>query len=632
MSWAGLAERWTLFVGAALTVCLGVALVQSSLLLLISAATLDAPAGLSPVEQMRFDAANVVAVTVIAVTLALSAFLAVFIISTTFAFAVAQRRRDLALLRLVGGGRHQVRRLLLGEAVLLGGVGAVTGVPVGLAVMAFQSWSLAALDFVPDGFTGEWRTWALGVSAAVGVGLAVAGVLVAARRAARVQPLEALRDTGEAAEVMTRGRWVSGLLLTAGATALVVLAPLGGPAGGQAMAMCVSVLAALALTALAPLVVPAAAKLLPVRSSGVLARLVRANLRDDVRRSASTAAPLVVLVGLVLGQSGALTSFAVAGQAEQRRTTAADLVLETTGAEGSRAVALDGVATASTEVDVPVALTTGTGETAFTEITRGLVVDPAGYEAVHRGSGSLAALEGRAVAAGPGALGVSPGDTVGVRVGDVDLGRLPVVAAVPAAMGGGASLLLPAGLVPEQVLDSAPSRILIALEDGADAQRVSASLAALGTVSALEAWLERSAERGSETNTAILLVVTGLGGLYAVIGVVNAVVIAGSARRREFAVARATGLRRAQVLRMALAESWVVTAIGLLLGVLAAAGTLAAVAATTATVTGTVTVALPWALVAAVGVGAFVVTGITSALTAWSATRPAPVSLLAARE
>src|SRR3954452_13760996 len=102
LSRAGLAERWPLFIGAALTVCLGVALVQSSLLLLISAATFTAPAGLPAADRLRIADEAVAAVALLGVMLGFAAFLAIFIISSTFGFTVAQRRRDLALLRVVG--------------------------------------------------------------------------------------------------------------------------------------------------------------------------------------------------------------------------------------------------------------------------------------------------------------------------------------------------------------------------------------------------------------------------------------------------------------------------------------------------------------------------------------------------
>lgn len=237
MRCAGLAERWTLFVGALLSVTLGAALVQSSLLLLISAATLDPPPGSSAAERMNFSDNAAAAVAILGLVLGAATFLAGFIISSTFAFTVSQRRRDLALLRLVGGSRGQVRRLLLGEALLLGGLGAVIDIPGGLGVMTIQSRLMGTLGFVPASFAGEWRPWIISVSIATSLALAVAGVLVAARRAARTRPLEALRDTGEAARVMTASRWIAGLLFAGGTVALVIVAPHGGATGGQAIAM-----------------------------------------------------------------------------------------------------------------------------------------------------------------------------------------------------------------------------------------------------------------------------------------------------------------------------------------------------------------------------------------------------------
>ncbi|MDZ5446951.1 FtsX-like permease family protein [Micromonospora sp. 4G57] len=291
-----------------------------------------------------------------------------------------------------------------------------------------------------------------------------------------------------------------------------------------------------------------------------------------------------------------------------------------------------GLAAASTEIEAPVALTTGSGEMAYTWYSSALIIDPAAYERAHPGSAGLTALRGKAVAAGPGADGFSVGDTVGVRIGDVDLGRLPVVAAVPSAIGGGASLLLPPGLVPEDQLAEAPSRTFVTLAPGAEAEAVTTVLAGVGTIRGLDDWLAADDAARRATSTGVLLMVMGLGGLYALIGVVNSVVIASAARRREFAAGRATGLTRGQVVRMVLVESSIVTTIGLLLGALAAAGTYVAVLVTTSAVTGVATLSVPWPLVLSMVTGAFLLTGVTSTLTSWSATRPSSVSLLAARE
>jgi putative ABC transport system permease protein len=635
LSWAGLLERRGVFAGALLTVCLGVALVQSSLLLLLSTATAATPAGATPVQVMVADEARIVAVTVEAVSLALAAFLAVFVIASTFAFTVDQRRQELALLRLVGAGRRHVTRLLLGEALLLGVVGSVAGSALGVPVVAAQRWLMLRLGLLPAGTEVRWLPWVAPAAVVLGTGLAVAGVALAARRAARVRPLDALRAGEAPTAVMSRGRWLLGGGLAVAAVALAVLSPLGGPAGGRAMAVCVSLCAALALAVLAPLVVPAVTRVLPL-PRGVLTDLARANLSDEVRRSASTAAPLVVLVGLLLGQTGAAWSYTAAAQRELSATTAADLVVETTADVAGALSAVEGVAVASAEVDVPAALTTGEGEMAFTEILRVLVVDPDAYTAAHRGTGSLADLRGEAVAAGPGALGTPVGSRVGVRVGGTDLGRLAVVAAVPQTVGGGAALLLPAGLLPADVLAGAPSRVFVQLEPGADPAVVAPALRTAAGPDAevlpVADWLADAARSAGSTDASILVVVMGLGALYALVGVVNAGVVATSARRREFATARAGGMTRRQVVTGALLETWAVTGAGVVLGVLAAAGTLAAVLLTTASVTGSPSLDLPWLLVGAVLLGAFAVTGATGLWTSWSATRAAPVSLLRSRE
>ncbi|MEU4423362.1 FtsX-like permease family protein [Actinoplanes sp. NPDC024001] len=621
----GIAERWTLFVGAALSVCLGVALVQSSLLLLITAATMDPPPGLSPMAQMRFDDGRSAAVSMLGVVMGGAAFLAIFIISSTFAFTVEQRRRDLALLRLAGGSRGQLRRLLLGEAVLLGGLGAGLGIPAGLGVMAVHAWLMRRMGFVPDGFHGEWRSWIIGASLGTGLMLAVAGALAAAHRAARVRPLDALRDSGEAARVMTAARWVFGLLFLGGALALMIVAPHGGPDGGQAMAMNVPLCAAVAAAAFGPLLVPAVARLIPAGAGGPLGSLARANLRDGRRRSASVAAPVTVLVALVAGQAGASASFTTSGVEQLRRATAADLVVESSGPAGERIAAVPGVAAASTEIELPARATTGDADERETDTITVLVVDFPAYAEIHPGSAALRGLDPRTAATGPG--GDLAAGTARVELPGLDLGDLPVAAGVPAAASGGADLLLAAGLVPPAQLAAASSATFVRVQPGARPD-----LTAFGTVSTVDEWLATDAANRNATSNKIMVLVLGLGALYALVGVVNSVVIGAAARRREFAEARVTGLSRGQVIRSALAESSVVTVAGILLGLVAAAGAFVAAMTSTAAITGTATLDPPWLLLLGLTGVTLLATGVTSVITSWSATRERPVALLGARE
>ena len=120
--------------------------------------------------------------------------------------------------------------------------------------------------------------------------------------------------------------------------------------------------------------------------------------------------------------------------------------------------------------------------------------------------------------------------------------------------------------------------------------------------------------------------------VYTAVAMVNAVVIAAADRPGEFATARVAGLTRGQVMRMALGESVVVVAIGLLLGGLAAAGTVLGMAFAVRDVVGVTIVSVPWVLLGAIALAAAVVVGTATALTTCSATRTPPIRLIAARE
>ncbi|WP_199435080.1 FtsX-like permease family protein [Qaidamihabitans albus] len=614
LSWSTFRERGQLFLGALLTVCLGVALVQSSLLILLAAAI----------------GGYVEAITLLGMTLAIATFLAVFIVASTFAFTVAQRRRDLALLRLAGAGRGQLRRLLLAEAVLLGLFGTGIGVPLGMLVQRVQTGLLTGLGFVPPEFTVPWHDWILAVSAGIGVGVAVAGVLAASRRGARVRPLEALRETGEAARVITASRWFFGVLFLGGAVALATVSSFAGPIAAVPLSINVAITAAIGLSALSPLVVPLAGRVIGLLlRGGPLGTLAAANLRDGVRRSASTAAPLLVLVALLLGMSGTLTTLGAAAERELHQDLRADLVVTT---EGPLPVGeVPGVATASTELAVPVTLTVATVEDGETETdtAEAVAVDPAAYLRTHHRTaveGSLTDLHGDTIASAEHPLG----SVVEARIGERTV-PLRVVAVLPGSFGSGADVLLPRELVPAAVAAEAPAHTLVRLDPGADPTRVTAALGE-GRVETAEAWAARTAARQQDTSAGIMTVIMGLAGLYALIAVVNAVVIGAAERRREFAVARVSGLSRGQVVRAALVESWAVAAIGLFLGGLAAAGTVAGIGAAAARSTGAWLVGVPGPLVVAVVAGAFAVVGATSVLTSLVATRPRPVSLVGAGE
>lgn len=242
LSVATLRDRWQLFTGAVVAVALGVGLVQSALQVLAATDRPDLPPGLPAAERARIREGYVGAATLLGMSVVLAVFLTVFVVSTTFGFVVVQRRRELALLRLVGAGRGQLRWMLLAEGTLLGLVGTAAGLPLGVLGTWAQSELLIKLGMLPGWFVAPWNQGAVWAAGTVGLSTAVVGVLAAAWRASRVEPLQALVDLSPAVRVMTGWRWFWGLSALAG-TVLLVLVGQGSAdlVGGLVIALVVMV-------------------------------------------------------------------------------------------------------------------------------------------------------------------------------------------------------------------------------------------------------------------------------------------------------------------------------------------------------------------------------------------------------
>lgn len=643
MSFSTFRERWELFIGAVLSVAVGVALVQASLLVLAATGEPRIPAGLSRQAEDKIREGFVAAATVMGMTAFLAMFLAVFIVSSTFSFTVAQRRRDLALLRLTGGSRTQLRVLLLSESLLLGLVGSALGVPFGVLAKSAQTWLLVEIGLVPEGFTAPWRLWAVIVSGVVGVGVALTGVFTASLRAARILPLEALRETGEAARVMTPSRWFFGLSFATCTLAVVTWAQGANLIGAMMAALGISMFGAVAMSLLSPLVVPFLAWLFGVLVPGsTLVGLARANLRDGVRRSAATASPLIVLVSLLLGLAGTFGSLSAAGGEEAKRSLNAHLVVTSTGEEAERLPGIEGVAVASRQNAVDITITTQKTRNQRV-ITRnfysGIVaVDAADYARTHTlppARGDLTALTGDTVFTGPArnADRIDPGEVLLAEAGGQPL-RLTVVGGLPETLETGDSFLVPRQALPRQVWAGAPTETVVQLAPGQDPDDVAKRIeqAGFGQVRTVSDWAVARAGDAQDGNVKILTVLMGLAGLYALMAVVNAVVIAGAERRHEFAVARVTGLTRPQVVRSAVVEAVAVALIGLVLGCVVAGAGLVGIGGAVRKTIGTTVVFVPWLLLTITAIGAIAVVAVTSAITAAMATTARPVSQVTTKE
>ena len=139
------------------------------------------------------------------------AFVAVFVIASSFAFSVALRRRELGLLRAVGATPRQVRRLVMREALLLGLAGGVAGALASLAGGPLLGRWIVSKGLAPESLTVTPDPLSVPIGAGFMLVVGLCGAWLAARRAARVRPAEALRDAAVDRGVMTVGRWLFGL-------------------------------------------------------------------------------------------------------------------------------------------------------------------------------------------------------------------------------------------------------------------------------------------------------------------------------------------------------------------------------------------------------------------------------------
>ncbi|MEW6473728.1 MAG: ABC transporter permease [Actinomycetota bacterium] len=261
---------------------------------------------------------------------AVALFVGSFIIFNTFTIIVAQRLRELALLRALGASRKQVTRSVLAEAVIVGLVASLVGVGGGVLVAAGLKALLAAfgMDLPDSSLVIKPRT--VLVPVLVGVVITTLASWGPARKASKVPPVAAIRGAEEIPEGRTlRRRLIAGgLVLALGMAALA-----GGLFGGGGIALVG--LGALVfyggVAMLSPLVAGPLSRILgapAARFRGVPGRLGQLNAMRNPRRTASTAAALMIGLGLVSFVTILAASLKTSFAATLDRSVKADYIIE----------------------------------------------------------------------------------------------------------------------------------------------------------------------------------------------------------------------------------------------------------------------------------------------------------------
>ena len=278
----------------------------------------------------------------------LALFVGAFVIYNTFSVIVAQRLRELAVLAAVGATPKQIKRSLRYEGLVIGLVGSALGVAVGFALTLF-------LGFILDRFGISLPGSGIKVSPNVVIQGVVAGtlitvlsVMIPARRAARTEPIEAIRQAAVEGAVLSRRRVIWSSALMAGG--VIGLFTVGGAVLGlAAIALFVGVIVA------GPMIAVGASHVArPLLAGlGLEGRLAADNTSRNPQRTATTSNALLIGVFLVTLVTVAGTSVKDFAVEKINELSTADYIIESTGGTIDDALVADLQEVEDVELVVP---------------------------------------------------------------------------------------------------------------------------------------------------------------------------------------------------------------------------------------------------------------------------------------
>ncbi len=507
-------------------------------------------------------------------------FVGGFTILNTFSITVGQRTRELALLRIVGASRRQVFRSVLAEAAIVGLVSSLIGLGLGvLAAIGLEKLLSGFGISLPSGpVVFEART--VVVCIIVGVGVTLVSAISPARRAVRIAPVAAVSEQQTEQEIPLRRRFIQGGVITVvGIVALAfgLTAPAIALVGLGAVGLFVGV------TMLSPAVARPMASVIGrplARLLGTSGRLGRENSMRSPRRTAQTAAALMVGLALV-------SAIAVFGASLSRSATSsvdnaisADLIVSNTNKNGPGKFSNTVPKLASA---VPGVTATNTIYSGQFEVRQSLVsLLAAGTENLSQtvildmASGST-----RAAAAGELLIDTTTANSDHLVVGDTVPVKFALTGSSTMRIGG---IYQPNSLVGSYFVSDAfyfahyrnplPDAVLLKT-DGAPGteQAVQRALSPYPNVQ-VQTRAQFEASQAAQVNQLLGLVyaLLTLAVIIALIGIVNTLMLSVFERTHEIGLLRAVGMVRRQIRAMIRAESVILAVFGAVIGIVVGTG------------------------------------------------------------
>lgn len=492
---------------------------------------------------------------------------AAIVIVNTFTILVAQRTRTLALARCIGATRKQVRRSVLGEALIAGLIGSVVGTALGIGVTQLMLMGLKAAGSPIDTSVSVTVTSCI-IPILVGVVVTTLAALPPARRATKVAPVVALQPVTETpTRKVGRVRVGFGTLLFLAGTALVIIcatsdmetknAVMCGVAGGF--------ISFAGVLVLAPVLIGSLGRAIGVaRLGGIPGELAIENTQRNPRRTATTASALLIGVTLIATvATGAATGRASIGNMMNGHFPV-DATVRAQGPLNNATIGdvkrSDGVCQVATVTTVP-----GTVEAGGKATKVAVQAASPEFPKVVRDESAAKGLDNsHAVGALPG---VADGSKITVTVNGKKA-NLTLVRHGKDNEG----LIVTQDILTKLAPHAQPTEIRVRYQDGTDQSKATQALSkSMSTHPGVT--VTSSADQKAQMDKIINIMLGMVVGLLvisviiAIVGVANTLGLSVVERTREIGLLRALGLTRAQVRSMFGKEALMLSGIAAILGI-----------------------------------------------------------------
>ena len=492
---------------------------------------------------------------------------AAIVIVNTFTILVAQRTRTLALARCIGATRKQVRRSVLGEALIAGLIGSVVGTALGIGVTQLMLMGLKAAGSPIDTSVSVTVTSCI-IPILVGVVVTTLAALPPARRATKVAPVVALQPVTETpTRKVGRVRVGFGTLLFLAGTALVIIcatsdmetknAVMCGVAGGF--------ISFAGVLVLAPVLIGSLGRAIGVaRLGGIPGELAIENTQRNPRRTATTASALLIGVTLIATvATGAATGRASIGNMMNGHFPV-DATVRAQGPLNNATIGdvkrSDGVCQVATVTTVPGTVEAG-GKATKVAVQ---AASPEFPKVVRDESAAKGLDDSHAVGALPG---VADGSKITVTVNGKKA-NLTLVRHGKDNEG----LIVTQDILTKLAPHAQPTEIRVRYQDGTDQSKATQALStSMPTHPGVT--VTSSADQKAQMDKIINIMLGMVVGLLvisviiAIVGVANTLGLSVVERTREIGLLRALGLTRAQVRSMFGKEALMLSGIAAILGI-----------------------------------------------------------------